>query len=235
MARKIKRILVLVVAMALAMPVCAKEGLQQVSSRILASLKVRQFDLAQEMKLFGQPALSIVFTREQPLDSLMQRVQDGQTVFNYADVLDGHMFLHAGLSNAHVLLHLVATSETSFRGELSVIENNQSAALSQSVFNEQMVARFLPWIPVGAQLLMDIELPGREMVLQQLYLLKQSVRQTQDDINARLLAREWVPGNEVFPGRGFWHKGNESLYVFVHETETGAGVYLMKKMKQAEK
>lgn len=233
MVRQIQQILVLVAAMTVAIPGCAKEGLQQVSSRILRSLNVPQFDLAQEMKLFGQPALSIAFIREQPLDRFMQRVQDGQTVFNYADVLDGHVFLHAGLNNAHAMLHLVATSETSFRGELSVIENNQSAALSQSSLNEQMAARFLSWIPADAQLLMDIELPGGETVLQQLYLLRQSVRQTQDDINARLLARQWIPGNEVFPGRGFWHKGNESLYLFVHETEAGAGVYLMKKIKQA--
>ncbi|MFA5702966.1 MAG: hypothetical protein WC982_05535 [Advenella sp.] len=234
MSSPLTRILVLMAAMTLAMPVFAKEGLSQMSSRLLRSLKVEQFDLAQEIKLFGVPAMTVVFTRNQSLDSFMQQVQDGKTVFSYADVIDGQVFLHASLAKAHVMLRLFATAENSFRGELSVIENQRSVDLNPSSLNEQVATRFLPWIPADAQLLMDIELPGREKVLQQLYLLSQTAGQTRHEVNARLLARQWVPDSEVFLGQDIWHKGNESLYVFVHETQTGAGVYLMKKTKQAE-
>ena len=64
MIRPLIRILVLTVGMTLAMPVWAKEGLPQISSRLLRSLKIEQFDLAQEMKLFGEPAMTVVFTRD---------------------------------------------------------------------------------------------------------------------------------------------------------------------------
>ncbi|GAA4407070.1 hypothetical protein GCM10011450_17340 [Advenella faeciporci] len=235
MSSPLTRILVLMAAMTLAMPVFAKEGLSQMSSRLLRSLKVEKFDLAQEMKVFGEPAMTVVFTRNQSLDGFMQQVQDGKTVFSYADVIDGQVFLHASLEQAQVMLRLFATAENSFRGELSVIENQRSAALNpSSLMDERVAARFLPWIPAGAQLLMDIELPGREKVLQQLYLLSQSAGQTRHELKTRLLARQWVPDSEVFLGQDVWHKDNESLYVFVHETQTGAGVYLMKKTKQAE-
>lgn len=234
MIRPLIRILVLTVGMTLAMPVWAKEGLPQISSRLLRSLKIEQFDLAQEMKLFGEPAMTVVFTRDQSLDSFMRQIQEEQTVFRYADVIADQVFLHASLTQVHVMLRLFATAENSFRGELSLIENHSSATLSQSSFNERVAARFLPWIPAGAQLLMDIELPGREKVLQQLYWLNQSAGQTRHELKARLLASQWVPDSEVFLGQDVWHKDNESLYVFVHETQTGAGVYLMKKTKQAE-
>ncbi len=235
MARKITRVWVLMAAMALAMPVFAQERLQQISSRILHSLKVERVDLAQEMNLFGQPAFTVAFTQTPSLDSFMRQVQDGKTVFNYTDVIDGHVFLQAELESAYAMLHLMATSANSFRGELSLMEKHPSAAVNPSVFNERVAARFLPWMPAGAQLLMDIELPGREMVSQQLYLFKQSVLQIQREINARLIARQWISNSETSPGMDFWHKDNESLYVFVYQTETGTGVYLMKKIRQATK
>lgn len=234
MIRPLIRILVLTVGMTLAMPVWAKEGLPQISSRLLRSLKIEQFDLAQEMKLFGEPAMTVVFTRDQSLDSFMRQIQEEQTVFRYADVIADQVFLHASLTQVHVMLRLFATAENSFRGELSLIENHSSATLSQSSFNERVAARFLPWIPAGAQLLMDIELPGREKVLQQLYWLNQSAGQTRHELKARLLARQWVPDSEDLLEQGVWHKGNQSLYVFVHAIKAGTGVYLMKKNKQAE-
>lgn len=234
MIRPLIRILVLTVGMTLAMPVWAKEGLPQISSRLLRSLKIEQFDLAQEMKLFGEPAMTVVFTRDQSLDSFMRQIQEEQTVFRYADVIADQVFLHASLTQVYVMLRLFATAENSFRGELSLIENQSSATLSQSSFNERVAARFLPWIPAGAQLLMDIELPGREKVLQQLYWLNQSAGQTRHELKARLLARQWVPDSEDLLEQGVWHKGNQSLYVFVHAIKAGTGVYLMKKNKQAE-
>ncbi len=234
MIRPLIRILVLTVGMTLAMPVWAKESLPQISSRLLRSLKIEQFDLAQEMKLFGEPAMTVVFTRDQSLDSFMRQIQEEQTVFRYADVIADQVFLHASLTQVHVMLRLFATAENSFRGELSLIENQSSATLSQSSFNERVAARFLPWIPAGAQLLMDIELPGREKVLQQLYWLNQSAGQTRHELKARLLARQWVPDSEDLLEQGVWHKGNQSLYVFVHAIKAGTGVYLMKKNKQAE-
>lgn len=234
MIRPLIRILVLTVGMTLAMPVWAKEGLPQISSRLLRSLKIEQFDLAQEMKLFGEPAMTVVFTRDQSLDSFMRQIQEEQTVFRYADVIADQVFLHASLEQVHVMLRLFATAENSFRGELSLIENHSSATLSQSSFNERVAARFLPWIPAGAQLLMDIELPGREKVLQQLYWLNQSAGQTRHELKARLLASQWVPDSEDLLEQGVWHKGNQSLYVFVHAIKAGTGVYLMKKNKQAE-
>lgn len=234
MIRPLIRILVLTVGMTLAMPVWAKESLPQISSRLLRSLKIEQFDLAQEMKLFGEPAMTVVFTRDQSLDSFMRQIQEEQTVFRYADVIADQVFLHASLTQVHVMLRLFATAENSFRGELSLIENQSSATLSQSSFNERVAARFLPWIPAGAQLLMDIELPGREKVLQQLYWLNQSAGQTRHELKARLLATQWVPDSEDLLEQGVWHKGNQSLYVFVHAIKAGTGVYLMKKNKQAE-
>ncbi|MBV4397134.1 hypothetical protein KU392_07730 [Advenella alkanexedens] len=234
MIRPLIRILVLTVGMTLAMPVWAKESLPQISSRLLRSLKIEQFDLAQEMKLFGEPAMTVVFTRDQSLDSFMRQIQEEQTVFRYADVIADQVFLHASLTQVHVMLRLFATAENSFRGELSLIENQSSATLSQSSFNERVAARFLPWIPAGAQLLMDIELPGREKVLQQLYWLNQSAGQTRHELKARLLASQWVPDSEDLLEQGVWHKGNQSLYVFVHAIKAGTGVYLMKKNKQAE-
>jgi len=234
MIRPLIRILVLTVGMTLAMPVWAKESLPQISSRLLRSLKIEQFDLAQEMKLFGEPAMTVVFTRDQSLDSFMRQIQEEQTVFRYADVIADQVFLHASLTQVHVMLRLFATAENSFRGELSLIENQSSATLSQSSFNERVAARFLPWIPAGAQLLMDIELPGREKVLQQLYWLNQSAGQTRHELKARLLASQWVPDSEDLLEQGVWHKGKQSLYVFVHAIKAGTGVYLMKKNKQAE-
>ncbi|MFV9473470.1 hypothetical protein ACM5Q9_03475 [Advenella sp. RU8] len=228
------RILVLIMALVLTMPVFAKERLQQVASQILRSLKLEPLVLAQEMKLFGQAAFTTVFTQEQPLDVFMQEVQNGKTVFNYADVIGGHVFLHAGLDNAHALLHLFATSENGFRGELSLIEKPQSGGPGLSAFNEMVAKRYLPWMPAGAQLLMDIELPGPDSVLQQLYQLEHSESETRRQIKARLLNKQWVPDREVSLGMDCWHKGNESLYLFIYGLQTGTGLYLMKKNKQAE-
>lgn len=232
MLRYLTQALVLVVVMTMAMPAFSKDGLQKVSRQLLASLKVDQFEFAQEVKLFGQPALTAVFAQDQALSRFIQQIQDGNTAFTYADVMNEHVFLQADLIHAHAVLHLFAISENSFGGELNLIGKSHAAGLSPSSFNELMATRFLSWIPAGAQLLLDIELPGRENVLQQIYQLEQSVQETWHYINARLLGMHWVPGKDTSLAMDYWHKGNESLYVFVQPLASGTGVYLMKNSKQ---
>ncbi|NLY63553.1 MAG: hypothetical protein GX070_01130 [Alcaligenaceae bacterium] len=219
-------------------PVVASDGLRQSASHILQKLKIEQFELEQEMKLFGQPSLLVVFLHRQPLSDFINRFLQSNPGFSYADVIAGHVFLQGEFESAHAVLHLQATSNNSFKGELSLVKQaGHDNTLKQplNVYREQFASRFVAWMPVGAQLLMDLEIPGKQATLQQVYLLDQTPAETSALIKEKLLAAQWLANMETdaVGNMGVWRKENTLLYVYVHALKNKTGVYLM-KTKQAQ-
>lgn len=232
------RVMVLVACVTFMFPVAASDGLRKNAAHIIEALKIEQFEFEQEMKLFGQPSLLVVFFHKQPLPGFLNRFLQSNPGFNYVDVIAGHVFLQGEFENAHAVLHLQAMDNNRFKGELSLIKKTGNAnALKQplNAHREQFALRFVTWMPVGAQLLMDLETAGKQATLQQVYLLDQTPAEITVFIKEKLLAAQWLANTETetVGNIGVWHKGNTLLYVYVHALKNKTGVYLM-KTKQAQ-
>lgn len=186
--------------------------------QILHQMSIANPVLLQQSINFSLANVTWTFQEDKGFNALLNRLEQGQSIFQRINVLPGQFVMSASLKEGmEALLWVKKQTADGYSGTFNLLSTDIRPTELKS----------LDWLPEQAQVLLDIESDKPLMTHQWIYLVPFSKESMDILMQSQLRQASWQ--RQIHEGMSAWHKDDERLVYHLNAVEDKTALYVLKQ------